>query len=184
MIQSLAADISQVDSVLEVINSIAEQTNLLALNAAIEAARAGEHGRGFSVVADEVRSLASRTQQSTADVQQLLERVHSGSAKSTSFMQESQSKSESALDGARAAREQLTLMVEAIARVEGASRTIVEAVQRQGDLAEQVIARTRTVESVSEKTQEEARESARYCRDVDDLSKSLNELVARFRVAE
>ena len=184
LIQSLAADISQVDSVLEVINSIAEQTNLLALNAAIEAARAGEHGRGFSVVADEVRSLASRIQQSTADVQQLLERVHSGSAKSTSFMQESQSKSESALDGARAAREQLTLMVEAIARVEGASRTIVEAVQRQGDLAEQVIARTRTVESVSEKTQEEARESARYCRDVDDLSKSLNELVARFKVVD
>ncbi|TGN41379.1 methyl-accepting chemotaxis protein [Marinobacter confluentis] len=184
LIQSLAADISQVDSVLEVINSIAEQTNLLALNAAIEAARAGEHGRGFSVVADEVRSLASRTQQSTADVQQLIERVHSGSARATSFMQESQSKSESALEGARAAREQLTLMVEAIARVESANRTIVDAVQRQGDLAEQVIARTRTVESVSEKTLEEARESARYCRDVDELSKSLNELVSRFRVTE
>jgi methyl-accepting chemotaxis protein len=184
LIESLAGDISEVDSVLEVINSIAEQTNLLALNAAIEAARAGEHGRGFSVVADEVRSLASRTQRSTADIQQLIERVHSGSAKATSFMQESQSKSESALDGARAAREQLTLMVEAIARVESANRTIVEAVQRQGDLAEQVIARTRTVASVSEKTLEEARESARYCRDVDDLSKSLNELVARFRVAE
>jgi methyl-accepting chemotaxis protein len=184
LIQSLADDITQVDSVLEVINSIAEQTNLLALNAAIEAARAGEHGRGFSVVADEVRSLASRTQQSTADVQQLIERVHSGSAKATSFMQESQNKSESALDGARNAREQLTLMVDAIARVESANRTIVEAVQRQGDLAGQVIARTRTVASVSEKTLEEARESARYCRDVDDLSKSLNELVSRFKVVE
>lgn len=184
LIQSLADDITQVDSVLEVINSIAEQTNLLALNAAIEAARAGEHGRGFSVVADEVRSLASRTQQSTADVQQLIERVHSGSARATSFMQESQHKSESALDGARAAREQLALMFEAISRVESANRSIVEAVQRQGDLAEQVIARTRTVESVSEKTLEEARGSARYCHDVDELSKSLNELVARFKVVD
>ncbi len=184
LIQALAEDISQVDSVLEVINSIAEQTNLLALNAAIEAARAGEHGRGFSVVADEVRSLASRTQQSTADVQQLLERVHSGSARATEFMKGSQKKSEAALDGARAAREQLTLMVEAIARVESANRTIVEAAQRQGDLAEEVIERTRMVESVSQKTLAEARESARYCREVDDLSKSLNELVSRFRVVD
>ncbi|KPP98993.1 methyl-accepting chemotaxis protein [Marinobacter sp. HL-58] len=184
LIHALADDISQVDSVLEVINSIAEQTNLLALNAAIEAARAGEHGRGFSVVADEVRSLASRTQQSTADVQQLIERVHGGSAKATGFMKASQEKSEAALDGARAAREQLTLMVEAIARVESANRTIVEAAQRQGDLAEQVIERTRTVESVSQKTLAEARESARYCRDVDDLSKSLNELVSRFKVVD
>lgn len=184
LIQALADDISQVDSVLEVINSIAEQTNLLALNAAIEAARAGEHGRGFSVVADEVRSLASRTQQSTADVRELIERVHSGSARATGFMKESQEKSNAALDGARGAREQLSLMVEAIARVESANRTIVEAVQRQGDLAEQVIERTRTVESVSEKTLAEARESARYCHDVDELSKSLNELVSRFRVVE
>lgn len=184
LIQELADDISQVDSVLEVINSIAEQTNLLALNAAIEAARAGEHGRGFSVVADEVRSLASRTQQSTGDIQQLIERVHKGSARATGFMKASQEKSEAALEGARSAREQLTLMVEAIARVESANRTIVDAAQRQGDLAEQVIQRTRTVESVSRKTLAEARESARYCRDVDELSKSLSELVARFRVVE
>lgn len=184
LIQSLADDISQVDSVLEVINSIAEQTNLLALNAAIEAARAGEHGRGFSVVADEVRSLASRTQKSTADVRELIERVHSGSARATGFMKESQDKSDAALDGARGAREQLSLMVEAIARVETVNRTIVEAVQRQGDLAEQVIERTRTVESVSEKTLAEARESARYCHDVDELSKSLNELVSRFKVVD
>lgn len=184
LIQSLAADISQVDSVLEVINSIAEQTNLLALNAAIEAARAGEHGRGFSVVADEVRSLASRTQQSTADVQKLIERVHNGSARATGFMKAIQEKSGVALDGARAAREQLTLMVDAIARVESANRTIGEAAQRQRDLAEQVIERTRTVESVSQKTLAEARESARYCRDVDELSKSLNELVSRFRVVD
>lgn len=184
LIQELANDISQVDSVLEVINSIAEQTNLLALNAAIEAARAGEHGRGFSVVADEVRSLASRTQQSTGDIQQLVERVHKGSARATGFMKASQEKSEAALEGARSAREQLTLMVEAIARVESANSTIVDAAQRQGDLAEKVIQRTRTVESVSRKTLAEARESARYCRDVDELSRSLSELVARFRVVE
>ncbi len=184
LIQELANDISQVDSVLEVINSIAEQTNLLALNAAIEAARAGEHGRGFSVVADEVRSLASRTQQSTGDIQQLVERVHKGSARATGFMKASQEKSEAALEGARSARGQLTLMVEAIARVESANSTIVDAAQRQGDLAEKVIQRTRTVESVSRKTLAEARESARYCRDVDELSRSLSELVARFRVVE
>lgn len=182
LIDALASDIDQVDSVLEVINSIAEQTNLLALNAAIEAARAGEHGRGFAVVADEVRTLASRTQQSILDIARVVESVQQGSKKTTEFMKSSRSNADVAVMGARDARRCLIDMVKVIEQVESMNQAIVNATEDQHRLAVQVNERTRTVAGLSEQAVLEARKSADFCQQVDDLSKELNELVGRFRV--
>ncbi|GGX74710.1 methyl-accepting chemotaxis protein [Saccharospirillum salsuginis] len=184
LIESLAEDIEQVDSVLDVINGIAEQTNLLALNAAIEAARAGEQGRGFAVVAEEVRALASRTQQSTSDIQHVVEQVQAGSAKATTFMKSSQDNSDAALEKARGARQQLTLMVEVIEQVERMNQEIGEAAKGQQAITAQVSERTRTVAQTGQQTDQEAQRSAEYCERMDELSESLNRLVGRFKVAE
>ncbi|MCH8532741.1 MAG: methyl-accepting chemotaxis protein [Saccharospirillum sp.] len=183
LIDALASDIDQVDAVLEVINSIAEQTNLLALNAAIEAARAGEHGRGFAVVADEVRSLASRTQKSILDIATVVESVQQGSAKTTEFMKGSQSNASIAVKGARDARRCLTDMVKVIEQVEAMNQSIVSATEDQNLLAVQVQDRTRTVAALSEQAVQEARQSADLCQQLQDLSRELNELVGRFRVS-
>ncbi len=182
IINNLGAEIESIDSVVSVINSIAEQTNLLALNAAIEAARAGEQGRGFAVVADEVRSLASRTQESTSDIQSMIERLQQGSKNATNFMHKSQIKGNETVDEARATGTHLDEMVSAINNLRNMSNEITTATQEQMALAGSVNQRIQVVEEISRDTDQEAQRSAGYSEEMNTLSRQLSTLVHRFKI--
>ncbi|MDG9667976.1 methyl-accepting chemotaxis protein [Hahella sp. CR1] len=182
IIKELGSEIEQIDSVVSVIRSIAEQTNLLALNAAIEAARAGEQGRGFAVVADEVRSLASRTQDSTADIQAMTEKLQEGSKKAISFMNKSQVKGNATVEEARATGAHLDEMAQAIERVRNMNSEISTAATAQMQLAHGVNDRIRLVDEISLETDKEAHRSAENSEHLSNLSEQLTQLVRKFRI--
>tara|TARA_R110002167_G_scaffold88523_5_gene238763 strand:+ start:6166 stop:7563 length:1398 start_codon:yes stop_codon:yes gene_type:complete len=135
VVSSLENDVAGIVSVLDVIRGIAEQTNLLALNAAIEAARAGEQGRGFAVVADEVRALASRTQQSTAQIQATIELLQSGAKSAVKVMVDSQDRSKSAVEHAQTSGESIKSILASTEQINGMALQIASAVEEQSTVA-------------------------------------------------
>ncbi|NNJ15869.1 methyl-accepting chemotaxis protein [Pseudomonas putida CSV86] len=181
-IEQLAASANEISRVLDVIGSIAGQTNLLALNAAIEAARAGEAGRGFAVVADEVRALAHRTQESTGEIEQMIADIQSGTERAVGAMRSSQGRASGTLDIAQAAGEALELIAEAIASINQRNLVIASASEEQAQVAREVDRNLVNIRDLSMQTSAGANQTSAAAQDLSRLAVELNAMVAQFKV--
>ncbi len=171
-----------IGKVSDVIRDIAEQTNLLALNAAIEAARAGEQGRGFAVVADEVRSLAQRTQESTLEIQSIVERLQGSVRNAVGVMEAGRSQAEAGVTQAQKAGEALGVIVTEVANINDMNALIASAVEEQGSVSEEINRNVVNIRGVSERTTEETHNLTRSGEELMAVVGELKALVARFKV--
>ncbi|WP_443218187.1 methyl-accepting chemotaxis protein [Pseudomonas sp. Gutcm_11s] len=178
----LADQVRSISQVLDVIRAIAEQTNLLALNAAIEAARAGEAGRGFAVVADEVRALAHRTQQSTQEIEQMIGGIQQGTERAVSSMQHSNQRTGSTLALAQAAGHALDEIAVAITAINERNLVIASASEEQAQVAREVDRNLVNIRDLSMQTSAGANQTSAASQELSRLAVDLNGLVARFRL--
>ncbi|MDG1582695.1 methyl-accepting chemotaxis protein [Pseudomonas sp. GOM6] len=181
-VEALASSSEQIGSVLEVIRAIAEQTNLLALNAAIEAARAGEAGRGFAVVADEVRNLAKRTQDSVEEIRQVIENLQSGTRDVVGSMHSSHKQAQGSVEMVEQAVTALRRIGDAVTVINDMNLQIASAAEEQSAVAEEVNRNVSSIRDVTEALAGQADESARVSQNLNSLANHQQGLMDQFRV--
>ncbi len=180
-VEGLAANSEKIGSVLEVIRGIAEQTNLLALNAAIEAARAGEAGRGFAVVADEVRNLARRTQESVEETRLVIEQLQSGTEDVVGSMGNSYRQAQGSVEQVGQAVTALRQIGDAVTVISDMNLQIASAAEEQSAVAEEINNNVATIRDVTESLSEQANESARVSQALNSLANQQQGLMDQFR---
>ncbi|MGS0736639.1 MULTISPECIES: methyl-accepting chemotaxis protein [unclassified Pseudomonas] len=181
-IESLNSKTVNIGQILEVITSISQQTNLLALNAAIEAARAGEAGRGFAVVADEVRNLAHRTQDSAQQVQKMIEELQVGAREAVVTMTESQRQSETSVTIANQAGDRLSSVTGRIGEIDGMNQSVATATEEQTAVVESINVDITQINTLNQDGVGNLKSTLEACADLEHQAATLQHLVGTFRI--